>query len=262
MGTSAQSREPQPKIAGGTPGGPIGRVILAPPYAPMISTLHGAPLSAEVGYETTHLWRGGNEIRQQIEPYRIYRDSHGRVRVDHKGARHLQSGFPLGPCDVDIFDPVAGRSYSLDTEKRIAYAFSSAVGTRAGPLHPESFLPPEPLGDLMPLPAVMVRDGKVFGLKPERQRRSLGTKRLEGLSVVGSQLIVAVSAGWNGFHEPFEVSIEVWWSDDLDMVVLWKCVDPRSGISTWKLTNVSREEPDPTLFRAPAGYTLDDRAGR
>jgi len=82
---------------------------------------------------------------------------------------------------------------------------------------------------------------------------------MEGLTAIGTQIIIAVPQGWNGFDQPSEISIESWKSDEVDMIVLWKSIGPRSGESTWKLTNVSRQEPDPALFRLPPGFALDDR---
>jgi hypothetical protein len=34
--------------------------------------------------------------------------------------------------------------------------------------------------------------------------------------------------------------------------------DPRLGETTYKLTNISRTEPDHSLFELPAGYTLKE----
>ena len=39
--------------------------------------------------------------------------------------------------------------------------------------------------------------------------------------------------------------------------------DPRSGRSTYRLTNINRADPDPALFKVPAGYTMSiGRGGR
>jgi hypothetical protein len=34
--------------------------------------------------------------------------------------------------------------------------------------------------------------------------------------------------------------------------------DPRSGETTYRLTNLSRSEPDRSLFEVPAGYTVQE----
>jgi hypothetical protein len=42
------------------------------------------------------------------------------------------------------------------------------------------------------------------------------------------------------------------------MAVMTKTSDPRSGEATMKLTNISRTEPDASLFQPPAGYEIVD----
>ena len=32
--------------------------------------------------------------------------------------------------------------------------------------------------------------------------------------------------------------------------------DPRTGRSTYRLSNINRNEPDPSLFRIPSDYTI------
>jgi hypothetical protein len=32
--------------------------------------------------------------------------------------------------------------------------------------------------------------------------------------------------------------------------------DPRTGRSTYQLSNINRNEPDPSLFQTPADYTI------
>jgi hypothetical protein len=46
------------------------------------------------------------------------------------------------------------------------------------------------------------------------------------------------------------------------MAVLTRTSDPRRGESTTKLTNISRAEPDPSLFQPPAGYEIVDPAAQ
>lgn len=44
-------------------------------------------------------------------------------------------------------------------------------------------------------------------------------------------------------------------------VILSKTDDPQYGEQTEKLINISRSEPDASLFEAPAGYTVKDETG-
>ncbi|HUR98651.1 MAG TPA: hypothetical protein VMZ26_11355, partial [Pyrinomonadaceae bacterium] len=55
---------------------------------------------------------------------------------------------------------------------------------------------------------------------------------------------------------PIEITYEKWYSKDLQMVVMSKHNDPRYGEQTYRLTNIVRNEPDPSLFTLPNGYKL------
>ena len=43
-------------------------------------------------------------------------------------------------------------------------------------------------------------------------------------------------------------------SSELKMMVLFKNSDPRRGESNTRLTNISRAEPEPSLFQIPSDY--------
>lgn len=51
---------------------------------------------------------------------------------------------------------------------------------------------------------------------------------------------------------------ERWYSPDLQTVVMSKHSDPRMGETVFHLTNISRAEPDASLFPVPPDYTLKE----
>jgi hypothetical protein len=55
---------------------------------------------------------------------------------------------------------------------------------------------------------------------------------------------------------------EQWYSDDLKVLVLTRHSDPRSGDTTYRLTNIVLAEPERTLFEVPADYTVKESAIR
>jgi hypothetical protein len=57
------------------------------------------------------------------------------------------------------------------------------------------------------------------------------------------------------------VTSEVWYSQDLELVVLWKDFDPRTGENIRRLAKLSRAEPEYSLFQPPPGYTIVDETG-
>ncbi|MGB8673898.1 MAG: hypothetical protein WCD27_06050, partial [Candidatus Acidiferrales bacterium] len=57
------------------------------------------------------------------------------------------------------------------------------------------------------------------------------------------------------------ITKEIWHSPDLNLDISTTRDDPRFGIQTRKLSEISRSEPDPQLFAIPADYqVLDNRA--
>ena len=53
---------------------------------------------------------------------------------------------------------------------------------------------------------------------------------------------------------------ERWYSADLQMAVLTRRSDPRSGETVTRLTNVSRSEPSPALFQVPPDFKVTEHA--
>jgi hypothetical protein len=76
--------------------------------------------------------------------------------------------------------------------------------------------------------------------------------------VQGTRLTTIWPVGSRGNDQPIAVVNETWMSPDLRVVVLSKQTDPISGDSTRKLTNITRGEPDPTLFQPPADYAVKE----
>lgn len=88
----------------------------------------------------------------------------------------------------------------------------------------------------------------------ETKTEDLGTRDFEGVSAEGSRRTTIIPEGAIGNERPIEVVYERWFSKDLGVVVYSKTTDPRSGEQTYKLTNIVRSEPDPSLFSVPTEY--------
>ena len=91
---------------------------------------------------------------------------------------------------------------------------------------------------------------RAFGLSPEsssvRPSRSWAATRTTTTFPIGAM----------GNDRPIVVVNESWFSPELKVQVLQKNSDPRSGESTTRLTNISRAEPDASLFQVPADYEI------
>lgn len=92
--------------------------------------------------------------------------------------------------------------------------------------------------------------------KYETRSEELGTRDYEGVSAEGTRKITTIPAGAIGNDRPIEITYERWYSKELGLVVYSKTSDPRFGEQTYRLTNIVRSEPDPSLFTVPHGYKV------
>jgi hypothetical protein len=92
----------------------------------------------------------------------------------------------------------------------------------------------------------------------QEKEESLGTQTIEGVTAEGTRLTFTIPAGEIGNTLPMELVRETWYSPELQVVVMSKFRDPRSGETTYRLTNLSRSEPDHSLFGVPADYNVSE----
>jgi hypothetical protein len=84
----------------------------------------------------------------------------------------------------------------------------------------------------------------------------LPPQTIEGVYATGKRTTRTIPAGQIGNEKDIVVVEEVWYSPDLQMNVMTKHSDPRTGENTYRLTNINRAEPDPSLFQVPPDYTV------
>jgi hypothetical protein len=87
----------------------------------------------------------------------------------------------------------------------------------------------------------------------------LGKQMIEGVNAEGVREVSTIDAGAIGNDRPIQVSTESWYSADLQMNVMTKHSDPRTGDESFRLTNINRAEPAAYLFQPPAGYQITER---
>jgi hypothetical protein len=76
----------------------------------------------------------------------------------------------------------------------------------------------------------------------------LGERNIEGVVAKGTRVTHTIPEGKIGNDRPIKITSERWYSAELGTLVMTKTNDPMSGNVTYKLTNISRAEPDPSLF--------------
>lgn len=85
---------------------------------------------------------------------------------------------------------------------------------------------------------------------------TLGSREFDGVRAEGKKTTWTIPAGRIGNKLAIEIVSERWHAPDLNIVVLTRHVDPRSGERIYRLENIRREEPSAELFKVPADYTL------
>ena len=231
---------------GGSSGGPV----------------QGAPYSATITNQSVQMLADGNRIVHDSTGT-IARDSQGRTRQDTSLPAIGNLSAANAPHLVFIHDPVAQTSYTLNLTDKTAHKmppmpppppgtapdgsnmFFIATGgeaTASGQLPPP--LPPMARGKV-----ARAEQGQV-------SKEDLGSQTMEGLFVTGVRTTRTIPAGQIGNEKPITVITEVWTSPDLKTIVYSKRSDPRMGEQIFQLTNITRTEPDGSLFTVPADFKI------
>ena len=230
----------------------------------------GAPYSATAVTETTQVLADGNRIVNKMES-QVARDSQGRTR-----RQEMMSN--LGPLATNapkmafINDPVGKVSYVLDLNDKtaqvvklpppgegphaMAMVLAPNVAKATAGTNTETVTVQKKVVIAGDGPGVEQRVWVNNDDASQAKTESLGTQTIEGVSATGTRTTRTIPAGEIGNERPLEITSEVWTSPDLQMVVLSKRNDPRVGETVYKLTNIQRAEPDPSLFQVPSGFTM------
>ena len=89
----------------------------------------------------------------------------------------------------------------------------------------------------------------------------LGAQTIEGVPVEGTRSTRTIPAGQIGNERPIDIVSERWFSPELKTLVSSRQTDPRMGDTTYRLANIVRAEPDPSLFEVPSDYQIVEGQG-
>jgi hypothetical protein len=274
-------------------GAQAGAVAFSVSGAGDMKSITGAPYSAQVTTESVQPFSDGNYISHKTVST-VYRDSLGRIRREQNITLVGPSDASGSAIQfITINDPVTGSFYNLNPRTKTYVAIGNAkfisplpVITEAGSGVPMTFSYSVDAatagnggggvgrgGALVP--AKIASAGCAEGQITTKSTTSvmgqvvnsttcggnittenLGADTMSGLSVIGTRTTNTIPAGQIGNAQPILVTTDQWYSPDLQINIMTKHSDPRTGTTTTTLTNVSRNEPDPGLFTVPPGYTL------
>ena len=247
----------------------------------------GRPYSAEATTEFVQVLGDGNKIVRKTS-VRIYRDGEGRTRREELATDGTVKS-------ISIYDPVAHVTYVLDPARRVAR--KSAVRVAYATLSDEQKLrvesklraeleasqrvagkitlaaPADVPGEAASVEmrkrqaetivaagsgAGVVQNVVVRDVSRDVKEESLGQKAFDGVLADGKRVTTVLPPGSIGNQQAITVQSEQWFSPDLEILLMTRHSDPRTGETTYSLSNITRAEPGAGLFDVPADYTIQD----
>jgi len=190
----------------------------------------GRPVSASEVRHTEQRLLDGSRIHAD-ETERFYRDSAGRMRTETS-------------TGAVIFDPVAGFTYDLTTNRKTYRRMpvsDNSVVTIAGATSRSSTRSHSWTGKEKPQSATVTEE--------------LTPQMVNGVYAKGARVTTTIPAGTIGNDGDLKVVNERWYSDDLKLLLKSSNSDPRFGLTTYELIDISQTAPDPALFQIPQEYS-------
>ncbi len=217
-----------------------GEVVTAAPYTAMATT------------ESTQVLADGNRIVNKTSSF-VARDSQGRTRREtdlHRiGTMQVDS-----PKTVFINDPTTHTQYIFTPGGEATKVVRNEGNWKEGPQIIELRTAREQRLKDKTIVMQGAHEGQQSKESSEQvKHEDLGTQTIEGVSAQGKRETVTIAAGEIGNERPIQVVTETWFSPELHTMVLRKHSDPRLGDSTYRLTDIKRNEPDAALFQPPPG---------
>jgi hypothetical protein len=214
---------------------------------PILAAETGKPFSATITTHTSQTYSDGTNVNHTTTVVQ-YRDAEGRTR--------METDTPNGKA-ITIRDPAAGVVYNLDTAAKTyiqrSMAGAPAPTSGAAPLAGARGGRGGRGGSMM---AASGADSVAENAKrnPNNTIEDLGMMTVNGVPARGTRITTVIPAGAIGNDREFRSVDERWYSPDLNMLVKSVSTDPRFGTTTHEMTNISRANPDRSLFEAPADY--------
>jgi hypothetical protein len=228
----------------------------------------GQPYQAQAITEMKQALADGTHIVQTVTAT-IARDSEGRtVRIQKlntigpwkSASEPSQEDLPTLRT---IFDPVAQTHTDYTSDRKVAHVLPLLAPPAGETARSVSTLGTLSAGaasrDAGPVTVTLqshtIRVESVDSANSKTE--SLGNKTIEGIPVTGTKTTSTIPADTIGNDKEIATTRESWYSPDLKLVIQSTQSDPRFGETTYSLTNIQRNDPDPNLFQVPSGYKVE-----
>jgi hypothetical protein len=195
----------------------------------------GKPFSGRDSIEWTRKLEDGSVVTTHLTAL-VARDSEGRIRRERVSFVPADSNQQSKVMETIILDPTE--------HTRTTCTIATRHCTIARYYMPVKFTP---------VPTGPLDNGKRF-----LAREGLGTNTIDDLSVVGTREALTINAGVIGNSQAVVTTREFWYSSDLEINLSVTRKDPREGTQVIQMVDLSRDEPDPSLFQTPADFIVVD----
>jgi hypothetical protein len=217
--------------------GPDGHSRTSVPGVEVLA-IPGRPFTAKTTTEWTRTLEDGSTITMRLDAV-IARDRQGRVYRENHTFVPLNSKGPAPLYQIHLYDPVS-RS-QLRCDGRVYECLLSEY-------KPKTYFDATPEGSYE-------NDTRTL------TRAQLGSDTIEGIHVTGTRETWTTLPGAAGNESPIVSTREYWYSEELQTNLAVTRIDPGTGKQVIRLSQISRDEPDPHLWDAPIGFkVLDTRA--
>jgi hypothetical protein len=230
-------------------GSPISCLILIAALVPFASAqdifvtpIPNAPFGAVIDVQRSFVQPDGSTAN--VKTIReIARDGQGRIHNEAREMVPVSSSKTPQVRRIHLYDPQTRMSAILDPHQKTYWTMIVN--------HPPATMPPSlqaasPVGDMLPA-------------NEFTKQEDLGMSQMEGVSVHGVRQTQAIPADASGTGKDVVVTDEYWYSEELRINMLIKHNDPRMGSVTMTVTQVSRREPNSSMFEIPPGYKPPNR---
>jgi hypothetical protein len=215
-----------------------------------IEPVKAVPLSGTIETENNSTDKDGREIVQRFRA-KIWRDSHGRTRVD-TDMNPVGEKIDERLRQTAIYDAVAKTQVQLFPASKVAIRTSDEPARPAKPASGRVMAPilieprelSEPLSSGKPQPTIDIHREEVAG------------EELDGMAVRHGRQTINYPVGSVGNKEAYRTVTDYWYSEELQIFVRVSEVGLGNSTHSLRLVDIGRAEPPRSVFGVPKGYAV------
>jgi hypothetical protein len=200
-------------------------------------------------------------MREFSEHMRAWAHGFSQRMREHTLAMSTKSGAEKTSIDPAVITQAPSADRTGNDVYVIRMQADEAPSPATLPTPPTPPTPPHPPAWQGSLSEWMPSSLRMHTPRGQGVQTSLGSKEFEGVKANGERTTWMIEAGKYGNEKPIIITSEKWTAPDLMLTVYARDVDPRSGETVYKLTNLKRSEPNAALFKVPSDFKVREAKG-